>query len=90
MKMFSSKNDEKWLKETYEYLKKLKDDKYGDVKLDYIMLYKIHKKEHKEIKRLTNIINELEKYLRNEYSKFNGAIRIANILDKLKELKEGK
>lgn len=44
----------------------------------------------KENDRLNNIISELEKYLRNEYSKFNGAIRIANILDKLKELKEGK
>ena len=34
-----------------------------------------------------NIINELEKWLINEYSKYNGAIRIANVLDKLKELK---
>ena len=59
MKMYSSKNDEKWLKETYNYLKKLKDDKYGDVKLDYIMLYEIHKKEHKELKRLMNKMNKM-------------------------------
>ena len=40
-----------------------------------------------ENSRLNNIINELEKWLRNEYSKYNGAIRIASVLDKIQELK---
>ena len=44
MKMISTEYEEEWLKETYEQLQKLKDDKYGDVKLDYIMLYEIHEK----------------------------------------------
>ena len=45
------------------------------------------KDKDKEIERLNNIINELEKWLRNEYSKYNGAIRIASVLDKIQELK---
>lgn len=44
----------------------------------------------KKANKSNNIIEELEKWLRDEYSKYNGAIRIANVLDKLRELKEGK
>ena len=47
---------------------------------------------NKEIRRLNNIINELEKYLKNEIPKddFVNSELCVNILDKLQELKEGK
>lgn len=46
----------------------------------------------KEIERLNNIINELEKYIKTEISKedFINSELCVNILDKLEELKEGK
>ena len=52
--------------------------------------YELYKKD-KEIERLNNIINELEKWLKNEHE--NGyevyyIMAIQDILDKLKELKE--
>ena len=96
IKMISSEDKEEWLKETYDYLQKLKEDKYGDVRLDYIMLYELHKEEHKEIKRLNNGIKELDDMF---YETFrisqNGYFSISEwelkeFTDKLKELKEGK
>ena len=59
IKMISSEDKEEWLKETYKYLQKLKEDKYGDVRLDYIMLYELHEEEHKEIERLNKENKEL-------------------------------
>jgi len=55
-------------------------------------LYKENQEKDKEIERLNNIINELEKYIASEYYCFdNESIEFEvskNILDKLKELKE--
>lgn len=64
MKMISSEDKEEWLKETYKYLQKLKEDKYGDIRLDYIMLYELHEEEHKEIERLKKEKSILEKSLK--------------------------
>lgn len=58
MKMINSEDKEKWLKETYDSLQK--ENKYDDVKLDYIMLYELHKEEHKEIERLKEEIIRLK------------------------------
>ena len=59
------------------------------------MLYtqKYVEEKDKEIQRLNNIIEELEKWLKNEHE--NGyevyyIMAIQDILDKLKKLKEGK
>lgn len=65
IKMISSEDKEEWLKETYDYLQKLKEDKYGDIRLDYIMLYELHEEEHKEIERLNNKLNAIRKYLKD-------------------------
>ena len=47
---------------------------------------------HRENDRLNNIINELEKYIKTEIPEddFINSELCVNILDKLKELKEGK
>ena len=48
------------------------------------------KEKDKEIERLNNIIGELEKYLKENYV-IDNPIKFKNdLLDKLKELKEGK
>lgn len=42
----------------------------------------------KEIERLNNIINELEKYLFNDLQEYGGGGYVQEIYDKLKALKE--
>ena len=55
----------------------------------------LYKRDKKEIERLNNIINDLEKYLEEE-SKYDEYVDVfyrehmGNVLDKLKELKENK
>lgn len=48
----------------------------------------VNNQKNQEIDRLNNIINKLEIWVRLEKSKFNGAIDINKILDKLEELKD--
>ena len=43
-----------------------------------------------EVERLNNIINELEKWLSYEWYEMSKDINPEEVLDKLKELKEGK
>lgn len=76
-------------KEAIEYLHHFDSDEICPYKFyDKDELIEEILKNEDEIERLNNIIDELEKWLIEEYSKYNGAIRIANVLDKLKELKE--
>ncbi len=91
-----------------ETINKWLDDKYG---VSYTRLEELHdfvveqdlkhqEKAQKEIDRLNNVINELEKWLINETEKLHnisgdnfttvGQSVYQEILDKLKELKEGK
>ena len=63
---------------------------YSKEDLDLILTLELEEKD-KEIERLNNIINELEKYIGNEYYCFDNEsleFKIAkDILDKLQELK---
>lgn len=72
---------EDYVKERNEYHNSLETD-----------LFKQRDKLQKEVSRLNNIINELEKYIKTEIPEddFINSELCVNILDKLQELKEGK
>ena len=71
----------------------LREEAIKEDKNPEFYLYQKLEEKDKEIERLNNIINELEKYIGQEYYCFDNEsveFEVAkNILDKLKELKEG-
>ena len=105
----NNKETEKWLSEMYKYTRDFdfrRLNKYEDANddlhiddliLDYTLLYEFYKertrKLRKENKRLNNIINELEKWVKEdkEYAMNNfecgRCFNMFDILNKLKELK---
>lgn len=65
---------------------------YSKEDLDLILSLEIEEKD-KEIEKLNNIINELEKYINEEYTYDEVGMKIfdaSTLQDKLKALKEGK